>query len=549
MPRRSLLQLYQQEFRGYSWATFYRDLLAGLTVAAVALPLALAFGVASGATAQAGLVTAIIGGIVIGALSGAPYQISGPTGAMSAVLVLLVQQHGLRGVWLAGFLSGLLLLLIGILRLGRFIAFIPAPVITGFTSGIAVIIAVGQLDNFLGVATPKAASAAGKLVGYFQVSWNPEWHVLAISALVFAIMAAWPKEVNQRFPGSLFGIVVGTAVSWLGGFQIPTIGTIPHTLILTERLDLGSLQWSQLGQYFAPAMTITALGAIESLLCGTVGSNMTGVRLQANQELKAQGIGNLIIPFFGGVPATAAIARTSVGIKAGGVTRLVSIIHAIVLLASMFVLAPVMSRIPLAALSAVLIVTAWRMNEWESIHYYFTKKFKTAIVTFAVTLVATCALDLTEAILIGCLISAGLFLSQIAQLSIEFRGLDSKDVLELGLEPEQFSHLRFAYLSGPLFFAAVGHFNEAFSNLNSVKEVILEMRGVPLIDPSGLLALERLERRLNRDGGKLFLAGVQSGVLPTLERGGLIDRIGRDAVFASSEDAIRGVCGSRALRR
>ncbi len=237
MPRRSLPRLLKDEFTGYTAARFQQDLLAGLTVAAVALPLALAFGVASGATAAAGLVTAILAGVIIGGLSGAPYQISGPTGAMSAVLILLVQKYGLSGIWIAGLLSGILLLVIGLLRLGRFIAFIPAPVISGFTSGIALIIAIGQIDNLLGVQTEKAESAALKFIGYFKGGYTLDWHALALGGIVIAAMILWPKKWNARFPASLLGIILATGLNAVLNWPVNIIGEIPQTLLLADRLS------------------------------------------------------------------------------------------------------------------------------------------------------------------------------------------------------------------------------------------------------------------------------------------------------------------------
>ncbi len=376
MPRRNLIRLYRDEFGGYNLQKFQQDVFAGLTVAAVALPLALAFGVASGATAAAGMVTGILAGLVIGGLSGAPYQISGPTGAMSAVLILLVKQYGLQGIWIAGLMAGALLMVIGLLRLGRFIAFIPSPVITGFTAGIALIIFIGQIDNFLGIQTAGADSALLKLFVYFKGGFLPDWRALLLGLVVIASMLFWPARWNARFPASLLGIILATAVNWGLGWPVQVIGEIPQTMLLSDRLSIANIPWAQLPEFIGPALTITALGAVESLLCGAVASNMTGIRLQANQELVAQGVGNMLIPFFGGVPATAAIARTSVGIKSGGQTRLVSVVHALGLLLSMFLLAPVMGRVPLAALAGVLMVTAWRMNEWESIRFIFSRRFK-----------------------------------------------------------------------------------------------------------------------------------------------------------------------------
>ena len=288
-----------------------------------------------------------------------------------------------------------------------------------------------------------------------------------------------------------------------------------------------------------PTLTIAALGAVESLLCGAVGGNMTGTRLQANQELIAQGIGNMLIPFVGGVPATAAIARTSVGIKSGGHTRLVSIIHAVVLLASMFALGPLISRVPLAALAGVLIVTAWRMNEWEAIHFYFSRRFKTGISTLLITLVATVTLDLTQAILIGTFLSGAVFLNEVARMDIDVEGVEVDRLRQRGIEVEHdCSHIKVAYISGPLFFAATGHFSEAFADLGTLRYLVLSMRGVPLIDASGLRVLEDLHERLRHRGGRLMLAGISPRVLTMLERGELVEALGKDNIFWSSDQAI-----------
>ncbi len=539
MPRRTLPRLLKDEFTGYTAAKFQQDLLAGLTVAAVALPLALAFGVASGATAAAGLVTAILAGVVIGGLSGAPYQISGPTGAMSAVLILLVQKYGLSGIWIAGLLSGILLLVIGLLRLGRFIAFIPAPVISGFTSGIALIIAIGQIDNLLGAQTEKAESAALKFIGYFKGGFTLDWHALVLGGIVIAAMILWPKKWNARFPASLLGIILATGLNAILNWPVNIIGEIPQTLLLADRLTFDLIPLDRLPEFIAPALTITALGAVESLLCGAVASNMTGVRLQANQELIAQGAGNILIPFFGGVPATAAIARTSVGIKSGGQTRLVSIIHALAILASMFILAPVMSRVPLAALAGVLIMTAWRMNEWESIHYIFKHRLKTAMVTFSITMLATITLDLTQAILIGAFLSGAVFLNQSASIDIEVQEVDVEKLRGRGIQNAgKCRHVRVAYLTGPLFFAATGNFNEAFARLDETHALILSMRGVPLVDTSGMQVMLGLHERVKHAGGTLMLAGVHESVKRMLERGGLIEAIGEDNFFWSADQAI-----------
>jgi SulP family sulfate permease len=539
MPRRNLAKLYRDEFANYSVAKFQQDLLAGITVAAVALPLALAFGVASGASAAAGLVTAIIAGVLIGALGGAPYQISGPTGAMSAVLIVLVQRYGLEGIWVAGLLSGFILLLIGIMHLGRFIAFIPSAVISGFTSGIALIIFIGQIDNFLGVKTAATETAAFKLIGYFKGGFVPDWHAIVIGSVVILTMTLMPAKWSARFPSSLLGLILATLLHWTLGWSTQIIGDIPQTLILQDRLNLLNLPWSHLSEFIAPTLTITALGAVESLLCGAVGSNMTGVRMQANQELIAQGIGNMVIPFFGGVPATAAIARSSVGIKSGGQTRMVSIIHAAGLLLSMFLLTPFMEQIPLAALAGVLMVTAVKMSEWDAIKFMFGKMFKTDMIAFTVTMLATIVLDLTQAILIGSFLAGAVFLNKIASIDIEVQDVDVNRLRERGIKTDgRCKHVRVAFLTGPLFFAATGQFNEAFSNLKDTHALILSMRGVSLVDTAGIEALHRLYEKLHKQGGTLMFAGVHENARNMMERGGLVKIIGEKNFFWSSDQAI-----------
>lgn len=539
MPRRNLKQLYKDEFSNYNLPKFRQDVFAGLTVAAVALPLALAFGVVSGASASAGLVTAVIAGFIIGALAGAPFQISGPTGAMSAVLIVLAQRYGMEGVWIAGLMSGAFLFIIGLLKLGRFIAFIPSPVITGFTSGISLIIFIGQIDHFLGVNTASTESTLVKFLNYFKGGFHPDLNTIFIGSVVVLIMIFWPKKWNARIPSSLVGIIIATLISSLAGLEIQTIGEIPRSLILADRLNFSDIQISQFSEFLSPALTITALGAIESLLCGAVASNMTGIRLQANQELIGQGIGNMIIPFFGGVPATAAIARSSVGIKAGGVTRLVSIIHALGLLLSMYLLSSVMSQIPLAALAGVLMVTAWRMNEWKAIRFMFGRHFKTAMMAFVITMIVTIALDLTQAILVGTILTAGFFVSRIAQIDINVQDVDPQKLKEKGIEVEgNCSHVKVAFVTGPLFFAATGFFDEVFTKLGDTHSLILSMRGVPLIDTAGVETLEKLHEKLVLQGGVLMFAGLHDNARRMLERSGLAEKVGDENFFWSSDQAI-----------
>ncbi len=534
-------RMWRREFAGYNKTTLQKDVLAGITVAAVALPLALAFGVASGADAAAGMVTAVLAGIVIGILGGAPYQISGPTGAMSAVLIVLASRYGLQGMWFAGLLAGFILLLLGIFRLGRVVALIPGPVITGFTSGIAIIIALGQIDNLLGVSTPAAENVIEKMRYYAEHGVTPNPEAILLGLLVVATMLVWPRfKFGQRIPGSLVGIILATLVVVLAHWQVPVIGAIPRTILLENRLSFGQIPWQEVSNLVIPAMSIAALGAIESLLCGAVAGNMTGIRLNNNLELIAQGVGNMMIPFFGGVPATAAIARTSVNIKSGGITRLSPILHGILLLLAALLLANVIGQVPLAALAGVLLVTAWRMNEWHTIHFYFNHRLKHAIIAFGITLAATVVLDLTQAILIGFGISTLIFMAQMSELRISRKPVEVERLTELG---QQFVHpghdIAVYYLSGPLFFAAARRLLEFVeSHDEPAASLILSIRGVPLIDATGVEVLRELLHRQRQGGGDILLASMDERVQLLLERAGFLAELGPAHVFWSADKAI-----------
>lgn len=535
----SLPGMLRREFHGYDGAKFQRDLLAGLTVGAVALPLALAFGVASGADAAAGLVTAILAGLIIGGLGGGSYQISGPTGAMSAILIVIAQHYGLSGVWVACVLAGALMLVLGLLRLGRYIAFIPSPVITGFTSGIALIIAVGQIDNVLGVKTAAAENTIAKLWGYLAHPPTPSWQSLAVAAIVMATMVILPRFLKS-VPASLVGLILASLVAAGLGWPVATIGSIPQTILLDNRLSLAGIPWEHLGDLLTPAISIAALGAIESLLCGSVGATMTGKPFDSNAELIAQGIGNMVIPFFGGVPATAAIARTSVAIKSNGVTRITSFVHALALLLSALLLAPLIGRVPLAALGGVLMVTAWRMNEWETIHFYWHTKIKHALAGIVITAVATAALDLTQAILIGLTISAIIYIRQSAQsTAVASEPVDAARLRAQGYNIDtSCPAVHVYYLTGPVFFGSVHTVLEAFKNARQYHTLVISMRGVPLIDAMGVKALRELVEEHQAQGGAVAFSGLQPTVREMFARAGLTDLVGADQIYWSSIEAI-----------
>ena len=527
------------EFSGYNGKKFGKDLLAGITVAAVALPLALAFGVSSGADAASGLVTALMAGLIMGVFSGASYQISGPTGAMSAILISLVAQHGLNGVFIACLISGVILLICGIFKLGGIVSFIPTPVITGFTSGIAIIIAFGQINNLTGL-TSEGESTIDKLISYFTLeqSFNMTSFLIGLAVIVF--MFIYPKKLNGIVPSSLVAIILATIANFIFKFDVSVVGEIPKTLFLENRLDISAINWSEINGLIIPAVSIAALGLIESLLCGASAGRMKNEPIDSDMELVAQGLGNIIIPFFGGVPATAAIARTSVAIKAGGQTRLTSIIHSVVLILSMFLLGGVMSKIPLAALAGVLIVTAVRMNEFEVIKDIFGRKIKTAMFQFLITMVATVIFDLTIAIIIGVLFSVIMFVLKVSEMTVNISGIrtDNMDVSEKALKT--FAKTRVAYITVPLYFGTANKLRDRLKEVVTDDEeyVIFSVRGVPIADLSGVSALNELCDELMAQNKKIYFSCVNPTVTEMFQRCGLEEKIGKDNFFWSTDKVL-----------
>lgn len=526
------------EFKGYNAQKLSKDLMAGVTVAAVALPLALAFGVSAGATAAAGLVTAIIAGIVISMLTGGYYQISGPTGAMAAILGSLVAGYGLQGVFIAGLMSGVILVIAGILHLGELTSFVPSPVITGFTSGIAVVIALGQIDNFFGTHS-EGATAVEKLFSYKELEFTPDLPTVLIAAFVVVLMVVFPKKWNAIVPASLIAIVATTALTMGLKLDIATVGKIPQSLFLEDRLSLSGFDFSKVPALIAPAFSIAILNMLESLLCGASAGRATGVKLNNDQELFAQGVGNIVLPFFGGIPATAALARTSVAVKSGAVTRLTGVFHAVGLLIMMFVLAPVIQYVPLAGLAGVLMVTAWRMNEWEAIKYIFSHKFKGAISKFVVTMIFTILFDLTVAIIVGVGLSLVLMLARLSKLEINYERVDMD---RLGCDDdtlkERYKNAMVAYITGPLLFANTNVLEELPEKVADCDTMLLSMRGVSSIDVSAVQTLLPILRQLKEKGVTIMICGLPPASMSMLSRAGITDLLGENAFYWSIEKAL-----------
>lgn len=530
----------KREFKGYNGKTLTKDLMAGLTVAAVALPLALAFGVSSGADAAAGLITAIMAGIVIGFLGGASYQISGPTGAMATILLTVSAKYGMGGVLMAGLISGVIMIAAAALKAGKLVSFIPQPVITGFTSGIAVIIALGQIDNFFGTHS-EGANALEKLFSYIHLGFSPNLWAMVFGLLVVVIMIVYPKKLQSIIPSSLASIIIVLIINMIvfpDGGAVTEVGDIPKTLITKDSLLTNGIPFADIKNLIIPAISIAALGMVESLLCGASAGKMKREKLDATRELTAQGIGNIIIPLFGGIPATAAIARTSVAIKAGGQTRLVSVFHSITLILSMFLLGGVMGRIPLSALAGVLIITAWRMNEWESIKHIFKSKIKSSIAMYLITMIATVVFDLTVAIVVGIVLAMLLFVIKSTKLHVSVSRIDPARLIGKDVKTEHKNTL-IVYLSGPMFFGTQEILTKALMASGEYDAVIFSMLGVPTIDQSAILEMEELLEEFNECSIRPMFCGVQHHVMEMMMRDGFMEKVGDECFVWDAVAALK----------
>lgn len=410
--------------------------------------------------------------------------------------------------------------------------------ITGFTSGIAVIITLGQINNITGFAS-EGIEAVERVISYFTHTQTLDLGALITGGAVIILMILYPKKWNAVLPSSLAAIVLATVVTTMLQLSVQTVGEIPRTLFMSERFALSGFSLSRINEFLMPAISIAALGMIESLLCGASAGRMKGEKLNASAELIAQGVGNIALPFFGGVPATAAIARTSVAVKAGAQTRLTSIFHSAVLLLSMFTLGGVMSQIPLSALAGVLIITAWRMNEWNVIRDIFAKRHKSAIAQFLVTMVCTVVFDLTIAIVIGVIFSVLMFVVKISQMQVTVSELIPEKIEGNSIiDPQNTAVL---YITGPLYFGSVWRLEDCLLTLHGKERLIFSMRGVPLADLSAAQALIDLCKELMGKGTQIYFSCLQIAVEDMLTKCGLTELIGEKCFFWSTDQAINEI--------
>ncbi|MDF5753380.1 SulP family inorganic anion transporter [Spongiactinospora sp. TRM90649] len=516
-----------------------RDLLAGLTVAIVALPLALGFGISSGLGAAAGLATAVVAGAIAAVFGGSGLQVSGPTGAMTVVLVPIVHEHGASGVLTVGVLAGLLLLVLAVARAGRYMALVPAPVVEGFTLGIACVIGLQQIPAALGVPTPdgeKVVVMAWRAVLDFAA--HPGlWAPLVAAGVAGAMLlgARWRPTV----PFSLLAVATATVLAELTDLPVTRIGHLPAGL---PAPSLSFLDMNALGSLLAPAVAVAALAALESLLSAAVADGMSvNHRHDPDRELFGQGLANLFAPLFGGVPATGAIARTAVNVRSGASSRLAALAHAAVLAAIVFTAADLVARIPLAALAGVLLATAVRMIEAGSVLAMMRSTRGDAIV-LTLTAAATLALDLVQAVILGLLVAGVLALRAIARNArLEAMPL-RPDLPESHTEEEHdllAEHIVAYRLDGPLFFAAAHRFLLELSKVADVSVIILRMSRVTTIDASGALVLGDAIERLQQRGILVYVSGIRDGHHRPLHALGVIERLDEAGrVFATTPQAI-----------
>ncbi len=549
------IQTYLPKASDYKLRFFKNDLLAGLTVAIVALPLALGFGISSGAGAAAGLYTAIVAGVVAAFFGGSSFQVSGPTGAMTAVLLPIVAQFGVVVLPLLAVLAGLMLLVLSIARLGRYINYIPWPVVTGFTNGIAIIIFLQQLPGFLGV--PKAEGESILVISWRTFNeWlkHPQFSAIVLGALTIIIMFTWLRSKRlQALPASMAALLIVTSVSFLPMFaDVARIGIIPRTLPLPS---LPLVSFDVFKELFRAALAVTFLSALESLLSAVVADGMTvEEKHDPDRELFGQGLANIAAGLFGGIPATAALARTAVNVRSGAKTRLSSIIHGLTLLLVVLVLAPIASKIPLAVLAGILMVVAVRMVEREALRLIWFSTKSDAFVML-LTMFVTVVFDLIAAIEVGMVAAGILFIIRISRMfnispeTLSGSTLVSHDSAQQADADKRLlrDHIIAYRIDGPIFFGAASRFFDQLLKTDldvsgkAIKIVILRLRRVPIMDATGATALKNLIERLERRKILVLISGLQDQPESLLTRMGIINEISREQhhLFATTEEAIQ----------
>ena len=533
-------KLFSSLKNGYDKTKLVQDLLAGVIVGIVALPLAIAFGIASGATPEAGILTAIVAGFIISFLGGSKVQIGGPTGAFIVIVYGIIQEYGMSGLCIATFMAGAFLILMGVLHLGTIIKYIPYPIIVGFTSGIALTIFATQVKDLFGLQIAEVpAGFIDKWITYFKNFDTVSWWSLLVGVGSILIIVFTPK-VSRKLPGSLVAIIVMTIVCLiLKGVGVEGIETIGDRFSISTDLPQAAvpkLDWNSIRGLAQPAMVIAMLGAIESLLSAAVADGVIGDRHDSNQELIAQGVANMVTPLIGGIPATGAIARTMTNINNGGRTPVAGIVHAVVLALIYLFLMPLVQFIPMACLAGILVVVSYNMSEWRSFKAIL-KNPKSDIIVLLVTFFLTVIFDLTIAIEVGVLIACLLCMKRMAEttnvsvLSDEIDPNADSDVqgnLDHLTIPEG---VKVYEINGPYFFGIGNKFEEMMGDMGGRAKVrIIRMRKVPFIDSTGVHNLSNMCKMCSQMGVKVVLSGVNPKVMKVIEDAGMDDVVGKENI-------------------
>lgn len=531
--------------RGYTRDQFLADLLAGVIVGIVALPLAIAFGIASGVTPARGLVTAIVAGFVISALGGSRVQIGGPTGAFVVIVAGIVERYGVDGLIVATMMAGVVLVALGLARLGSVIKFIPSSVVTGFTAGIAIVIFSSQIRDLFGLRMDVVPSEmVAKWTAYAQQAATVNVWAVGIGGLALLIIWLWPRT-GLRLPGPFVALVVTTLLVQLLALPVETIGT-RFGAVATQLPSpaLPSVDWATLRQLAAPAFTIAMLAAIESLLSAVVADGMIGARHRSDMELIAQGIANFVTPVFGGIPATGAIARTATNVRNGGRTPIAGIVHAATLLVIVLFAGTLAARIPLAALAAILVVVSYHMSEWRAVRAELRGPRADALVLL-LTLGLTVLVDLTVAVAVGLILAMFLFMQRMAAVTNlrEYTADADEDEPGSGAElagPVVPPGVALFEVSGPLFFGAAAQFRETLrvTGARKPKALVIRLRNVPLIDGTGVRLLHELAETMRRERIPLVLSELAEGPRRDLVRAGVLQELGARHVCDTVEEAL-----------
>lgn len=515
---------------------FYKDLFAGVIVGIVALPLAIAFAVASGVSPEKGIITAIIAGFLISFLGGSRVQIGGPTGAFIVIVSGIVSQYGIGGLLISTILAGVMLIAFGFLRLGALLKYIPHPLIVGFTSGIALIIFSTQIKDAFGLQiTTLPTDFIGKWKAYIH-SFTSVNYIAVIITVATILISLFFNKITNKIPGSFIAIIVITTATSIFKLPVTTIETLFGDIKGTISLDFPTIDLGNISYYFGPALTIALLGAIESLLSAVVADGMIGSNHRSNTELIAQGIANIVTSIFGGIPATGAIARTATNIKNGGRTPMAGMIHAITLLLILLFFGQYAKLIPMSCLAGILILVSYNMSEWRSFRSIF-RGSPFDVIILLTTFVLTVLVDLTVAIQIGIVLSALFFMKRMADNGQAILKEKESDIIEnYGYLPKE---IEIYEISGPFFFGAAKHYVEVLKgHASSTKVLIIRMRYVPFIDSTGIHNFKEALKVIKGTGKKIILSGVQPEVRKELDKSRISFLIGKANIFDNFDAAL-----------